>query len=121
MNEIDVAVAAGLITFSGIAATWAVQLTSAPAKTGEELFRMVTLGICAILFGLATVLAILFILCDGCNTLLTLSSVLALASMAVLLLFVFVVFPAGLRRSVRIIRRGPSTMDDIDREARTLQ
>lgn len=120
MNEIDVAVAAGLFTFSGIAATWAVQLTSTPAKTGEELFRMVTLSICAILFGVATVLALLFILWDACSTLLTLSSVLALTSMGVLLLFVFFVFPVGLRRSIRIIQRGPSTMDDIDREARTL-
>lgn len=120
MDEIDVAVAAGLITFSGIAATWAVQLTSAPAKTGEELYRMVTLAICAVLFGAATVLALLFLLFGACRTLLIGSTVLALISMFVLLVFVCWVFPRGLRRSRRIVRNGPPALDDIDREARTL-
>ena len=115
----EVALAAGLITFSGIAATLAVQLTSKRARTEGEVIQMVTLSICAFLFVLATIFALLYLLGLWCPAALTWSSRLALMAMLVLLGFLVSFVPAGLRRSWRIVRQGGQEGERIDQEAHT--
>ena len=118
MTETDVAIAAGLITFSGIAATWAAQLTSVPARRWDGVYRMATLAVCALLFAFATILALLFLLGLWPGDALTRSTESALASMVLLFIYLVVVVPVGIWRSIRAYISGTPIGEEIDEQAR---
>lgn len=120
MIDNDVAIAAALITFSGIAATLAVQLTSKRVRTPEQLTHMAVLSVCALLFVLATILPLLYLLGICSRAALTGSSWLALLSMLVLLGFLFWFVPLSLLRGWRIKSKGSPQARAINKQARKL-